>query len=480
MPQGGVKTPISTPAMRAGFQDGQWLFSPGTPPDPPAGPMPTRSLDFPTGYNMIWTPRSYEPFAFPELRAFSNVELVRLAIETRKDQISRLDWCVKTQVKKKPRGDADERISKCEKLFRKPDGRTRFADFTRHMVEDMLSIDATAIERRRNKSGDLIGLNLVDGSTIKLLVDEYGRTPFAPLPAYQQVIKGVIWNDLTTDDMIYAPRNVRAGHLYGFGPVEQIIVTINTLMRRQALQLAQFTDSNIPAGFLSMPDEWEPDQLKEWQDNLDARLSGNLAQRSKLLSVPNGTEYQTWKEAPIKDEFDEWLARIVCYAFNLPPTPFIKSMNRGTAQEDQDRALEEGLEPILRWLKGIFDGIIQDDIGFPELEFSWVTVRDIDIEKQSRVHDVQLRNGTKSINEIRDELGMKELGPEGDIHYVYTATGAMPVDKLEDQAEAQIDSLEQPPAGATSSTKPKSSKDRARPKATSSSPSPQRNKPQTQ
>ena len=479
MPTGGIKVPLQNPAqLAASFENGQWLFSPGLPPEPTSGQMPTRSLEFPTGYNQIWTPRSYEPFSFPELRAFSNVELVRLAIETRKDQISRLDWCVKTQVKKKPRGDADERIAKAEKLFRKPDGRTRFADFTRHMVEDMLSIDATALERRRNKSGDVIGLDLVDGSTIKLLVDEYGRTPFAPLPAYQQVIKGVIWNNLTTDDMIYAPRNIRAGHLYGFGPVEQVIVTTNTLVRRQALQLAQFTDSNIPAGFLSMPDEWTPDQLKEWQDTLDARLAGNLAQRSKLLSVPSGTEYQTWKESPIKDEFDEWLARIICYAFNLPPTPFVKSMNRGTAQEDQDRALEEGLEPILRWLKGIFDGIIQDDLGLSELEFSWVTVRDIDIEKQSRVHDVQLRNGTKSINEVRDELGMKDMGPEGDKHYVYVGNACIPVDKLEEQAEATIDSINQPPAGPQGA-KPKTGNSQ-KPKASSSSPSPQRKTPQTQ
>jgi hypothetical protein len=473
MPTGGTKTSIDTAAASQAWQNAEALFSPGTPPVP-VTERPTRRLDFPTGYNLIWTPRAYEPFGFPALRSFSNVELVRLAIETRKDQIGRLDWQVRTKINRKARADADERINKCEKLLRKPDGVTTFDDWTRLLIEDVLSIDAATIERRFSRGGALIGLDVVDGSTIKVLVDETGRTPQAPLPAYQQVIKGIVWNDLTTRDLIYAPRNRRPGHIYGFGPVEQTIVTINTVIRRQAAQLAHFTDGNIPHGILSVPDGWTPDQVREWQDYLDSRLSGNLAERAKMQSVPNGTKYQQFKEPPIKDEFDEWLARVICYAFNIPPTPFIKQMNRGTAQEDQDRAMEEGLGPLLKWAKRVFDGVIQDDLGFGDLEFEWITVRDIDIEKQARVHDIYLRNGALSVNDVLDDLGRDGIGPEGDAHVIYTGTGAVPLDKVEDVVEAGIKS-QTAPAG-----RPTPGKTVSRPKATSSSPSPQRAKPQTQ
>ena len=51
-----------------------------------------RAWDFPVAINSAVQPRAYEPFGFAQLRAFANVELVRLAIETRKDQIERLDW----------------------------------------------------------------------------------------------------------------------------------------------------------------------------------------------------------------------------------------------------------------------------------------------------------------------------------------------------------------------------------------------------
>lgn len=474
MPTGGERTSLTPSQLISAFDDGSEMFSPGLPPVPVAE-RPVRRLDFPTGYNQVWTPRAYEPFTFAALRSFSNVELIRLLIETRKDQIGRLDYKIRTIIGKKERADSAERISKCERLLRKPDGETTFDDWTRLLLEDMLSIDAATVERRRNRNGDLIGLDIVDGSTIRLLIDERGRTPKAPLPAYQQVIKGTIWNDLNTRDLIYAPRNKRPGHIYGFGPVEQTIVTINTLIRRQTAQLAYFTDGNVPQGLVAVPDGWTPDQVREYQDWLDSTLSGNLAQRSKMIAAPSAAKYQPIKESPIKDEFDEWLARIACYAFSIPPTPFIKQMNRGTAQEDADRAMEEGLGPLLKSVKRVYDGVIQDDMGFPELEFTWITVRDIDIEKQGRVHDQYLRNGTRSINEIRDDLGLKSIGPDGDKHFIYTGTGAMPIDRVEDSADAQIKAATQPPAGRALSSKTVS-----RPKATSSSPSPERKAPQTQ
>ena len=70
------------------------------------------------------------------MRSFANVELVRLAIETRKDQIERLNWMVRPKLNRKKRTDAEERVSKCERLFRKPDGVTPFAAWLRPLIED--------------------------------------------------------------------------------------------------------------------------------------------------------------------------------------------------------------------------------------------------------------------------------------------------------------------------------------------------------
>ena len=84
-PNGGLRTSLSF-KVQTGPLAGAWgVFSPGTALTPVA-PEPPRAWDFPLGVNTVLTPRAYEPFGFAQLRAFANVELVRLAIETRKDQ----------------------------------------------------------------------------------------------------------------------------------------------------------------------------------------------------------------------------------------------------------------------------------------------------------------------------------------------------------------------------------------------------------
>ena len=50
-----------------------------------------RAWDTQLGYNISYQPRSYEPIGFRELRAIAdNCDLLRLAIETRKEHRSRM------------------------------------------------------------------------------------------------------------------------------------------------------------------------------------------------------------------------------------------------------------------------------------------------------------------------------------------------------------------------------------------------------
>jgi hypothetical protein len=417
----------------AGYAPSWEVFGPGVPLEP-LGLEPARGWDFPVGVNTVLTPRAYEPFSFAQLRAFANVELVRLAIETRKDQIERLDWRIKpcrlAQAPGEPTPNlADPRIGRLQAFFRRPDGATPFATWLRLLLEDLLVLDAPTIERRRDRGGSLIGLDVIAGDTIHPMVDATGRRPRGPDEvAYQQVIKGTAWVDLTNADLIYAPRNPRPNHNYGLSPVEQIIVTINTAIRRQAAQLAYFTEGNTPAGLLNGPDGWNPDQIRDMQLWLDARLSGQTAEQAKLLWVPSGTRYQAFKDSPIKDEFDEWLARIVSFAFSLPATPFVRQMNRATAGEDQDRGLEEGLEPLKRWAKRLLDGVIQDDLGCPDLEFAWTDCGEVDPAKQAGIDDMALRNGSATIDEVRARRGEPPL-PDGAgaRALIYTAGGVTPL-----------------------------------------------------
>ncbi|HTV88002.1 MAG TPA: phage portal protein [Stellaceae bacterium] len=434
-PSGGVRTPLVSytwgqegleAQFRNVFQPGQGIFSPGYPLAPPE-PERTRIWDFPVGVNTIYTPRSYEPISFAELRALADAhDLTRLAIETRKDQLESLEWAIRPAAPKGAAGDWRQRAAQVAQFWRRPDSERPFATWLRDLVEDLLVIDAPALEIRRNRGGDISGLDVVDGATFKLLFDDTGRRPRPPAPAFEQIIHGRPWKLLTSDDVIYVPRNPRPWKAYGFSPVEQIVMTVNIGLRRQVMQLQHFTDGNVPPGLLNAPDGWSAEQIRQFQDWFDSVLAGNTGGRTRLLWGPGGTKYQPFKEAPYKDQFDEWLARIVCYAFSLPPTAFVQQMNRATADAAQDAALAEGLAPLKGWVKRLADHVIQDRLGHADLEFAWLEERAADPAEQAKTLDLYVRDDIYTVNEARDILGLDPL-PGGDLPLIYVTAGPVPL-----------------------------------------------------
>jgi len=421
---GGWGTQNDLTQFRDVFQPDQGIFSPSYPLVPPERER-VRLWDFPVGYNTIYTPRSYEAIGFDELRALAERhDITRLAIETRKDQVEKLEWTIKSRNEKSPNSDAASRIDRLTEFWRRPDGEQPFATWLREALEDVLVLDAPAFEIRRNRGGDIIGLDVVDGSTIKVLLDDTGRRPQPSAPAYEQIIHGRPWRLLTSDELMYLPRNPRPHKAYGFSPVEQIVVTVNIGLRRQVMQLQHFTEGNVPPGLLNAPDGWSPEQIRQFQEWFDSILAGNTGARSRLVWGPSGARYQAFKEAPYKDDFDEWLARIVCYAFSLPPTAFTPQVNRATAQTAQEAALEEGMAPLLGWVKRLVDDVIQNRMGHVDLEFAWSDVRPTDPKDQATILGGYVRDGIYALNEARDILG---LGPieGGDEPMFLTAHGPM-------------------------------------------------------
>jgi hypothetical protein len=434
MPQGGRKTPLAhivagAQGLLARFRD-VWetasLFSPGEPVVPPA-PEKTRVWDFPVGWNYIYTPRSYEAIGFAELRDFAEKhDITRLVIETRKDQIEQLSWSIRARDANNPAADAPERIARVSAFWHHPDGEQPFGSWLREVLEDLLVIDAPSFEVRRNRGGEVIGLDGVDGSTIKVLIDDTGRRPKPPAPAYQQVIHGRPWRLLSADELIYAPRNRRPFKAYGCSPVEQIRTTIDIGLRRQAVQLQHFTEGNVPIGLISSPANWTTEQIRQYQQWFDAILAGNTAERAKLIWGPAGATYQAFKEAPFKDDFDEWLARVVCFAFSISPNAFIRQVQRTTADTLQEAALKEGLEPLKKWVKHLADDVIQKRMGHKDLEFAWDEEEALDPQSQSVILDRGLRNGLYSLNEARGLMGFDPVAGGGEPR-IYLPGGAVPV-----------------------------------------------------
>ncbi|MGC2697740.1 MAG: phage portal protein [Candidatus Angelobacter sp.] len=418
------------------------------PPSAPAG-TPPRTLDYPVGYNINIQPRNLEPISFDQMRSLADsFDLVRLCIETRKDQVSRMPWTFRAKAQpgraktfdarsNDPLGgednqEQDPRLRRLTEFFSYPDREHSWQQWVRLLLEDLLVLDAPVLVPIVTQAGDLwspgrdlYALEVIDGSTISRKIDAMGRTPAPPDVAYQQILKGMPAVDFTADQLIYRPRNVRAHKFFGFSPVEQIILTINIGLRRQIHLLNYYTEGNVPEAVAQVPKEWSADQISEFQEWFDSALAGNSARRRRITFVPECGNLQFTRDPALKDALDEWITRIVCYAFGLSPQQFVSVMNRATAETSVEQAAAEGLVPVLGYLSDTINFIVNRYFGYTDIEFVWEQDRTLDPLEQAKVDDIYVRAGVLSIDEVREELGKRPIGAG---NAVITTRGAFPLD----------------------------------------------------
>lgn len=396
-------------------------FGPANPPLQAAPESnPVRAFDYPVGVNLQFSPRADEPVTFEQMRHMAdNYYLLRVVIETVKDRICSRPWHfrLKPQPGEKPaanrrRSSSDGRIQKLTGMFESPDKEHTWQKWLRSLLEDLLVIDAASLYPQRTKGGDIFRLAVIDGATIKRVIDPMGFTPQPPEIAYQQIIKGVIAKNLTRRELVYMPRNVRPHKIYGFSPVEQVILIVNLAIRRTIFQLNYYTEGNIPEGIGYLPKDWSADQIAQFDTWFQSVTNGDLAARRRIQWIPESThDVQFSKQSALFDEADEFLARVICFAFSLPPSAFVRQVNRATAETAQDTAEEEGEVPIMRWVADEINAIVQSPMFFdePEVEFAWTEQADVDALKQAQIDQIYLQNGVRTVNEIRERDGLEPL-----------------------------------------------------------------------
>lgn len=369
-----------------------------------------RQMDYPVAINRVVTPRSTEAVSFVQLRQLADAcDILRLVIETRKDQMAKMKWVVR------PADESAERDKRCDELeafFKFPDREHDWDTWLRMLLEEVLVTDAPALYMRKTLGGDLYAIEPLDGATIKRILDVQGRTPRAPDPAYQQVLKGIPAIDYTTEELIYRPRNQRVWKVYGYSPVEQIIMTVNTALRRSVHVMQYYTEGNIPEALIGVPDTWTVDQIRQYQEYWDSLMEGDTAQRRHAKFVPGALNFKATKDNVLKDEFDEWLARVVCFAYSIAPTPFIKQVNRSTAESAHDAALAEGLAPIMQWVANLINFIIREHFGYSDIVFDWHEEEAQDPLVVAQINQIYLQACVLDPDEVRAGLGLAPLTAE--------------------------------------------------------------------
>lgn len=362
-------------------------FSPGRPINPYNGyGTEPRQFDFLTGQNITVRPRQGR-VSFTALHGLTSVyDVARMCIAHRIDSFRSFEWSIVPAEGES--GDLTLAIQAGRQAIKKPDGRTPLASWISMYLEDVLRYDAGALYKRRDQVGRCIGLEIVDGTTIAPMLDDYGRPPTPPAPAFIQYANGLPWDWLTSDDLIYLPFRPQPDSPYGLAPMETILLTANTDLRLAEHLLDYWAEGSIPGATAEAPpDQSTPDQVEEFQETWNAKVEGDQSQKVKVRWLPAGAKFSQLRPDPFDENLALWLFRKTCATYSVTPQDLGITLDVNKATGDTQMDVQERVadRPLAQHIDGILTSYLQDDLGLP-VEFN----TSLSAEKEDRLQEAQV------------------------------------------------------------------------------------------
>jgi hypothetical protein len=406
------------------------------------------------------------------LRKASETPLFRTCIEVRKQELSELDWAIrvspvaaeaiarrsrrsKEDVQNELRQKYESEIKRLTDFWVMPDRRNGrdFAEWVSVAQEEQLTWDAIAIYPRRTFGGDLLDLMLIDGSTVKPLLDEQGGRPMPPWPAYQQILYGfprgeftadtvnidgetVCPGGLTSTQLVYKRRVVRNQTPYGFSATEQALLDGLLYNKRFGWMLAEYTEGTQPAQFMENTGDvdWSARQLLQYEKAFNDRYSGRTAERFRYPILPPGIRPITPAQIQerYKSDYDlHLIARVAMhYGVTLPELGFTERGGLGSAgyHEGQEAVqFRRARLPDLRWFQRFLTALSRTQLAMPdELEFAFLGLEEEDEAAVDGVINNKTQGARMTLNEARATDGFPPYDfPEADMPMVITARGVV-------------------------------------------------------
>jgi hypothetical protein len=414
-------------------------FAPGMPIIPGAinpvrsdGRPDPRRYEYQVAQNINITETRLVPFK--TLRAAADqIDIIRRCIEAMKNKMVGLDWDIvltddATEKVAKETGLSALRaqqvakenftpeIARLRAFWKTPDPSNGliFADWLNMALEDVLVLDAWAVWPQKTIGQSLHGLQILDGSTIKPLIDDRGMRPTPPNAAFQQILFGFPRSEFsapdetptadgifTSDELSYLVRNRRTMSVYGYSPVERALPIADIYLRRQQWLRAEYTDGVLPDLMLKSDANFgnNPDLLRAYENILNDNLGGQTEQRRK-------------------DTLDKWLVNSICGHFGVMPSEIginPESGLGGAGFQDGESTSSEviGLVPLSRWMGRMLSHLSYVYLGMPrELEFKFMPSGRHDDTAMAQADDIRLKNGSLAINEARAKAGLPLLEAE--------------------------------------------------------------------
>jgi len=470
------------------------------PPNPDSGRPDPRRYEYQVAQNINITETRLTPFK--TLRAAADqIDILRRCIEVTKAKILGLNWDItlgedaaekiiseiggaRVRAMQTARDNYTEDINRVRQFWEQPDKANGllFYDWLNIALEEILVLDAWAIWPQKSVGGELYGLQILDGSTIKPLIDDRGMRPMPPFSAYQQILFGFPRSEFTapteteeadgeftSDELAYLIRNRRTTSVYGYGPTERALPLADIYLRRQQWIRAEYTDGVTPELMMKTDANFgnNPELLRAYENIFNSDLAGQTEQRKRVRLLPVGMEpiqFDGYGEK-FKDTLDDYLVNSICGHFGVQPSEIGFSPKGGLGgagfQLGQAESSEViGAIPLANWVAKMITQLSYVFLGMPrELEFKFMESGREDTESNARTVDINIKSGTLTLNEARSRSGLPLIeAPEADVpifttatgSYLVTETGMVLIDGTQSltddgEAETQVPAIEDAP-----------------------------------
>jgi SPP1 gp7 family putative phage head morphogenesis protein len=416
--------------------------------------------------------------------AADGVSIIRGAIRTRKKHVRGLKWgwtvsadAISAAYEADPRRGQDDIAAELRSKYRPEIARlTAFwtnpwrghlrglGAWLNMLQEEVIVLDALAIYPQRTIGGDVHSFRILDGTTIKPLLDRQGHTPVSPYPAYQQLLYGFprgefaatpvtddegrllldadghmqVDNPYPADQLFYWREEPRSFTPYGQSDVERALIDARLYLKRQGWMFAEYDDGATPVTWL-VPEGADAEHLdyrqrRKWEDSLNDEMSGHTRARHRIKVTPPGfrPEYPPMVDERYKPEYDLHLIKLVTMhmGVTIAEQGFTEAKGLGSAgyhegQEDvQDRV---GRRPDSEMLAEIIQSLSRDYLDAPpELEFQFNGLESEDEGAADQVADSRIRAGRMTLNEDRRRLGLPLYAfAEADMPMIVTQRGVV-------------------------------------------------------
>jgi hypothetical protein len=308
--------------------------------------------------------------------------------------------------------------------------------WTSQLMENRLKYDATVIYPRKTYGGDLFALEVIDGKTIKPLMDDRGGRPLPPAPFAQQILYGFprgeyiadaeigpdgkpwIPGGYTPDELVYERTIIRPETPYGMSATEIALLDGIVWMRRMGWIMAEYTEGVMPPAMIETAEtlEWNEVQWQDWQRALNDHLGGNTQERMKFPLMPPGTKAVQFPDQAerYKPDYDLFLVKLIAGDFGLPASEvgFTEAGALGASfhEGEEDILNRQTRRPDANWLSRVATKLAVRQLGMPNvLQVQILGLESEDEAAADAVASDRISRGVMSRNEDRGRIGLPPL-----------------------------------------------------------------------